>query len=106
MIKLRLLKHVHSTRWSKNQLFIIHTHSITVQQIKCAISKLKLGKSDSIEQLSSENFKNGTHMLNIYISLLFTCMFTHGMPPSGFLLSTIVPISKNKRDTLSGLLEL
>ena len=40
---------------------IIHTHSITVQRIKCAISKPKPGKSDSIEQLSSDNFKNGTH---------------------------------------------
>ena len=28
-------------------------------------SKLKLGKSDSIEQLSSDNFKNGTHLLNV-----------------------------------------
>ena len=25
---------------------IIHTHSITVQQIKCAISKMQAGKSD------------------------------------------------------------
>ena len=40
-----------------------HTHSITVQQSKCAISKLKLGKSDSIEQLSCDNFKNGTHVI-------------------------------------------
>ena len=80
---------------------IIHTHSITVQQIKCATSKLKPGKSDLIEQLSSDNFKNGTHMLNVYISLLFTCMPTHGMPPSGLLLSTIIPIPKNKRGNLS-----
>ena len=29
---------------------IIHTYSIHVRQIKCAISKLKPGKSDSIEQ--------------------------------------------------------
>ena len=28
---------------------IMHTHSITVQLFKCAISKLILGKSDSIE---------------------------------------------------------
>ena len=40
-------------------------------------------------------------MLNVYISLLFTCMLTHGMPPSGLLLSTIVPIHKNKRGNLS-----
>ena len=80
---------------------IIHIHIITVQQIKCVISKLKHGKSGSIEQLSSDNFKNGTHILNVYISLLFTCMLTHGMPPSGLLLSTIVPIPKNKRGNLS-----
>ena len=80
---------------------IIHTHSITVQQIKCAISKMQSGKSDSIEQLSSDNFKNGTHMLNVYISLLFTCMLTHGIPPSGLLLSTIIPIPKNKRGNMS-----
>ena len=41
---------------------IIHTHSITVQQIKCAISKLQTGKSDLIKLLSSDNFKNGTHI--------------------------------------------
>ena len=40
-------------------------------------------------------------MLNVYISLLFTCMPTHGMPPSRLLLSTIVPIPKNKRGNLS-----
>ena len=80
---------------------IIHTHSITVQQIKCAISKMQSGKSDSNEQLSSDNFKNGTHMLNLYISLLFTCMLTHGIPPSGLLLSTIIPIPKNKRGNMS-----
>ena len=39
-------------------------------------------------------------MLNVYISRLFTCMLTHGMPPSGLLLSTIVPIPKNKRGNL------
>ena len=40
-------------------------------------------------------------MLNVYISLLCTCMLTHGMPPSGLLLSAIVPIPKNKRSNLS-----
>ena len=62
---------------------------------------MQSGKSDSIEQLSSDNFKNGTHMLNVYISLLFTCMLTHGIPPSGLLLSTIIPIPKNKRGNMS-----
>ena len=40
-------------------------------------------------------------MLKVYILLLFTCMLTHGMPQSGLLFSTIVPIPKNKSDNLS-----
>ena len=75
---------------------IIHTHSITVQQIKCAISKMQSGKSDSIEQLSSDNFKNGTHMLNVYISLLFTCMLTHGITRQGFYYQLLFQFPKIK----------
>ena len=74
---------------------------ITVQEIKSAIQKLKAGKSDSIDELSSDNFKNGTPTLHVYISMLFSCMLSHGIPPSGPLLSTIVPIPKNKRGNQS-----
>ena len=37
------------------------------------------------------------HRLYVYISLLFSCMLVHGSPPAGLLLSTIVPIPKDKR---------
>ena len=33
--------------------------------------------------------------------MLFSCMLSHGIPPSGLLLSTIVPIPKNKRGNQS-----
>ena len=49
----------------------------------------------------SDNFKNGTKKLNIYISLLFTCMLIHGTAPGGILLSKLVPIPKNKRGNKS-----
>ena len=74
-----------------------HTHVITVEHIRTAIHKLKSGKSDCIDGILSDNFKNGTPRLFTLISLLFTAMLTHGMAPAGLLLSTLVPIPKNKR---------
>ena len=35
------------------------------------------------------------------ISLLFTCMLTHGVAPSGLLLSTMIHVPKNKRGSKS-----
>ena len=74
-----------------------HTHYITVEQVKYAIHKLKSGKSDCIDGIVSDNFKNGTDLLFTLISLLFSAMLIHGIAPSGLLLSTFVPIPKNKR---------
>ena len=49
----------------------------------------------------SDNFKNGTTKLNIYMSLLLSAMLTHGVAPGGLLLSKLVPIPKNKRGNIS-----
>ena len=75
----------------------IHTHSIYVELVSNAINHLKLDKNDCIDGLSSDNFKNDTHLLNVYISLLFSSMLVHGTAPAGRLLSTLVPLIKNKR---------
>ena len=40
--------------------------------------------------------KNGTHLLNVYIALLFSRMLVHGTAPDGLLLSTLVRLIKNK----------
>ena len=56
--------------------------------------KLKSGKSDCIDGILSDNFKNGTPRLFTLISLLFTGMLTHGIAPAGLLLSISVPIPK------------
>ena len=61
-----------------NLVTIIHTHDITVEHVTNAISHLKSEKNDNFEGLSSDNFKNGTHLLNVYISLLFSTMLSHG----------------------------
>ena len=72
----------------------IHTHSIYVELVYNAINHSKLNKNDCVDGLSSNNFKNGTHLLIIYISLLFSSMLVYGTAPAGLLLSTLVPLIK------------
>ena len=74
-----------------------HTHCITIEQVKFAISKFKTGQSDSTDGSLSDNFKNHTYLLYSYMALLFTCMLTHGVSPIDLCLSVIVPIPKNKK---------
>ena len=79
----------------------MHTHVINVEQIVDSVAKLKLGKLDCSHQLFSNYIINGTHKLYVYISLLFLCMLVNGSLPAELLLSTIVPIPKDKRGNLS-----
>lgn len=79
----------------------IHTHEITVEQVQCAINKMKSGKSDTLDGLVSDNFKYGTLRLFEYIAVLFNCMLIHGVAPSSLSISTLVPIIKNKRQNKS-----
>ena len=58
-----------------------------------AIHKLKATKSDCKGQLFSDHFVNFFTL----ISLLFTCMLTHGVVSSRLLLSTMIPMPKDKR---------
>ena len=74
-----------------------HTHVIAVAHVKNAIHKMKSGKSDCIDGILSDNFKEGTDNLYTLISLLFSAMLMHGVPPAGLLISSLVPIAKNKR---------
>ena len=68
-----------------NHIFInhIHTNDVTVEHVTNAITHLKSEKKDSFEGLSSDSFKNGTHLLNVYISLLFSTMLSQGITPAG-----------------------
>ena len=45
----------------------------------------------------SDNLLHGTNRLFQYIACLFTTMLCHGIAPTGFLLSKLVPTPKNKR---------
>ena len=78
--------------------YYIHTHDITVEHVTNAIIHLKSENNDNFEGLTSDNFRNDTHLLIVYVSLLFSAMLSQGTAPAILLLSTMVLLIKNKRD--------
>ena len=44
--------------------------------------------------------KNGTHILNVMITLLFNAILRHGVAPETLLEGTMLPLVKDKRGRL------
>ena len=91
------------TNCSNNNTSLInkHTHHVSVDHLHNAMHKLKASKSDCTDQLFSDHFINGALRFFTLISLLFACMLSHGVAPTGVLLSTMVPVPKDKRGSKS-----
>ena len=75
-----------------------HYHTISVQQVKDALFKLKLGKKEE-NGLFSNHFIYGSDRLLVMITLLFNSMLVHGIAPDDLLLGTMIPLIKNSRAT-------
>ena len=71
-------------------------HCITIANVADGVAKLKRGKHDGNRGRFSNHILNGTPKLYTYLSLLFRAMLSHGCVPNDFLISTVVPIPKNK----------
>jgi hypothetical protein len=65
------------------------------------MKRLKDGKEDSIPNLSSNHYIHSNHKLHVYISILLNVMLSHGFCPIEFSRSTVIPIPKNPRKSLS-----
>ena len=74
---------------------------ISVSDIVKTVKGLKQGKHDGNNGHFSDHLIHGTPKLYVYMSLLFGSMITHGFVPHDLLLSTLVPIPKNKRMSLN-----
>ena len=76
-------------------------HTFTSHDIRESIRCLKPNKQDGYTSCSSNHLRNGTDKLSDYITLLFNCMLNHGTSPESMLISTIVPIPKDRRKSLN-----
>jgi hypothetical protein len=74
---------------------------LTTNDIKCAIQKLKLGKSKGNDGLKNEHFRYASDRLIVLLTLCFNSMLLHGFMCSDMLKTVIVPIVKDKNEDLS-----
>ena len=74
-----------------------HLHCIYLNQIKSAVRKLKNNNKECDSLLVTNCLKNGTDMLFLYISFLFTIMIRHGFSNSTFNTVVFNPLVKNER---------
>ena len=78
-----------------------NNHTVNVNMISCGIRSLKSGKKDGNKGLCTNHVLYGTTMLEVKLSFLFTSMLTHAVTPHDLLMSTVIPIPKNKRKSLN-----
>ena len=73
-----------------------HRYNIDYSSVKHSISKLKGGKNDGFDGLSSDFILNGrpTELLCQHLSNLFSFMLSHCCAPTSFCMSTMIPIPK------------
>ena len=76
-------------------------HAVTVYDVQQSLKHLKKRKRDGLTDCESDNFINATPKLSIYLSMLFSSMIKHRYAPSDMLISTIVPIPKNKHKSMN-----
>ena len=76
-------------------------HDINVSDVISAINRLKSGKHEGLNNLYSDHLKNGTSQLYIYLALIFSALITHCALPEDMLMSTLIPLIKNKRKSAS-----
>jgi hypothetical protein len=76
-------------------------HSVSALDVQKAISRLKPGKCDCKEGLSSDHFLNSCGQLSVHLSLLLSMMLRHSFVPKLMMDSTLVPIPKNARKSLN-----
>ena len=65
------------------------------------ISELESGKFSGPDDISPESLKFADNRLSVLLSLCFSICISHGYVPHDVIISTIVPIVKNKCGNLS-----
>ena len=72
-------------------------HVITKCDVLKAVNKLKPEKVNEDGLLMYENFINGSDLLFVCVSLLFTIMLSHSFAPPDFVISSIITITRGSR---------
>ena len=69
---------------------------VTADEVKKAASKLKPGKSDPVSSFTSDCLKCNSSRLHEHTATMIRSFLTHGYVPQFMLISTLVPIVKDR----------
>ena len=75
--------------------------SISTGDVRDILKETKMGTSRGLDSLAGEHFVFSHCSDTVHVSLLFTCMLSHGYIPSAFMKTSIIPILKNKNGDTS-----
>ena len=75
----------------------VTAYNICVDDTVKGVRRLKLGKSDGEEGLSSDHILNGPILLYVLLTMVFNSMLIHGVSPESMLVGTLIPIPKDRR---------
>ena len=78
-------------------------HIVNVNDVENSIKKLKPGKSDGFDGLTSDYLINASPLFYVYLSHLFTDMLYYCFTPKSFCISTMIPIPKGSNKDTSDL---
>ena len=96
------LRAVHEhTEAEVNMASLDHVNRITPDLLKRAAKKLKPSKSDPIYSFSSDCFRNGTDSLYEHLALVLKCSAIHSHVSLVLLLSTLIPLVKDKLSSIN-----
>ena len=93
-----VLRHLNTKIDSKS---MIEVEKITPALIKESINKLKYDKTDPLYHFNSDCTKNAPPILSEYLAKLFRMYMTYGHLSSVILVSTIIPLIKDKLRDIS-----
>ena len=73
----------------------------TIYDIIEAIKDLKLGKSVGLDNISAEHIKFAGNKIYVLLYMIFNTMLIHGYLPESFMETVLVPIIKDKRESIT-----
>lgn len=76
-------------------------HIIKLIDVSNAIKQLKCHKACGPDGIQSEAIKYGGHLLAVHLTLLFNMCVSHCYLPKGLMMTTVLPLLKNKSADIS-----
>ena len=80
--------------YSSNHIDAVDSEShitITARNVLNSLNETKLGKSAVIDGLVAEHFSHSHVSITVHLSLLFSCMLSHGFLPDAFMRTQLFP---------------